>query len=162
MPVASNEQVLGLQIAVHDVLFVSRNKAMRDLRGIVDHLAQGQASFIQTLPQGLSLKQLGNDIWPALMHPGVIDGHDIRVVQDGGGSGFLFEAAQPVLITGQGKFQQFEGNISAKTVVAGAVDIAHPTRPDLLIDSVVTQDLTNHGDGGPALGMLGRATSISQ
>jgi hypothetical protein len=46
--------------------------------------------------QRLAFEQLVDDIGSAVVGPDVVDGRDVKTVQDPGGSGFLFETAKAI------------------------------------------------------------------
>ena len=79
-PVAREQDVVGLQIAVGDAGIVRTAESGSDLRGDVDGLAERRPRSAQRLP----IHQFGDDV--ALAH--VIDGHDVGMIQRCHGASF--------------------------------------------------------------------------
>ena len=82
-----------------------------------------------------------------------INGKNVGMVQSGSGVGFLFKAAQTMLITGQLRRQHFEGNFALEPEVLGQVYLAHATGAEQGNHFVVGQHSTGSNCGlleGPA------------
>ena len=77
-PVGGDEQVLGLEIAVHDAAAVRRRQAAGDLLGVGQRLAQRQRAVGQRRSQRLAVEQLGDDVGLAVGGADVVDGDDVR------------------------------------------------------------------------------------
>jgi hypothetical protein len=65
--ITADKDILGLQIAVNDPLFVSRGEPASDLDSKVNGGAQRQRPVAQLIPQGLALQQFGDDIRRAIV-----------------------------------------------------------------------------------------------
>jgi hypothetical protein len=123
--VVCEEQVLGLQIAVNDVTVVSSTESLSNLMGIASCLAHGNRACDDPLPQRLALEQFLNDVRSCSFKSDVIDCNDVRMIQSGGGPGFLLEAAEMIRVVAGGGAYQLQGDIAAKPLVARAEDVAH-------------------------------------
>ncbi len=111
-----------------DALFVRRHQTLRNLLGKVQGLTPWDRTIEQTLAQGLSFEQLGDDVRGAIVHADVINGDNIGMAESGGGAGFLLKTAQAVLIMGQRGFEYLDGDVPSQPFIAGAVNFAHPSR----------------------------------
>ena len=94
-PVARDEQVVGLHVAVDDALVVRGGEPLGDLPRVVDRLARRQRAAVQTAAQRLALEQLGDDVRRAGVPADVVDGQDVRVIELPGGARLLLEALHP-------------------------------------------------------------------
>ena len=74
-----------------DPLVVGGGQAPGHLQGVVGRLADGKGSDLQTLPQRLAFEQLRDEVGRALVVPDVVDGEDVRVVEEAGGAGLVLE-----------------------------------------------------------------------
>jgi len=70
---------------------------------------------------------------------------DVRVVDGGEGLGFSLKPFQAILAGGQLLGQHLQRHQALEGRVLGPVHLAHPTRSELVEDSVVSQGLTDHG-----------------
>src|SRR6185369_12313449 len=147
--VPRDEQVLRLQVAVDDALVVRGGEAVRDLHRVVRRAAGRELAAGERRAQRLSLEQLLDDVRRALRLADVVDGRDVRVVEDAGGLRLLLEAAEAVAILGEGRRKNLDGDVPGETRVPRAVDLSHPARADLAED-LVGSELR---PGGKAHGM---------
>ena len=94
--IPGNEDVLGLEITMDDALFVRRLEPARDLKGMLDRLANSDRATIQPVPKRLPFEQLGYDEGRFGMGADVVHGEDVRVVQRRRRAGFLLESMQAI------------------------------------------------------------------
>ena len=59
-----------------------------------------------------------------------VDGGDVGMIQRGEDSRFALETSQPVWIGEEGCGQPLDRDLSAQSLVVGAVDLAHPARTE--------------------------------
>jgi hypothetical protein len=97
-PVLGYENVLGLQVAVHDSLLVRCRQSVRDLHSIFDRLALRQRPPVQHIAQTLALQQLGNQKRRAAVLPNVEQSQNIGMVQRGNGPRLLLKTMQAVRV----------------------------------------------------------------
>ena len=77
----------------------------------------------------------------------VVDGQNVRMIQEAGGPRLLFEPAQPVIVGSKRGGQNLDGDVSPQPRVAGPVDLAHstgPQRTDDLVRSELGARLDSH------------------
>ena len=94
--VARDEEVLRLQIAMHDLLVVRGGQADGDLDADLDRLARRGRSSLEPLPQRLPLEQLRHGIGRSLVHADVMNGEDVRVRERRDRLGFALEAGAAI------------------------------------------------------------------
>src|ERR1700722_4896062 len=116
---------------MNDFALMRGGKAVGNLEGIVRGLPHWDWAFFQTLAQVFSLEQFGDNVGHAALESDVINGEDVRVIQGGGGSRLLFEAAQMIRIVAGSRPNQLQCDIASQPLVACAKDFAHASRTDL-------------------------------
>ena len=82
-PVACEEHVLGLQIAVDDPLLVRCGEAVGDLDADLDRLARRHGAGCETLSKRFSFEQLRDRIRGAVVGADVVNRQDVRMRQRG-------------------------------------------------------------------------------
>ena len=137
--VVRDEDVLGLQVPVDDSLLVRRGETVNDLERVVGDLARRQAPAGEDRPQRLALQQLLDDVRLALVRADVVNGRDVRVVEDSRGFGFLLEPAQPLRVRGEGGRQHLDCDVARKPRILRSVHLSHPPRADRRKDLVRTE-----------------------
>ena len=80
-PSVGHEDVLGLEVPVHDPLLVRRREALRDLQRVADRPARREGPAGEPLAQRLAFEQLRDDVGRAVVRADVVDRQDVRVVQ---------------------------------------------------------------------------------
>ena len=95
------------------------------------HLAAGEGGA-----QRLSLEQLLDDVRGAVHLADVVDGGDVRVVQDAGGLRLLLEPSEAIAVLGEGGGKHLHRDVAAEARVLRAVDLSHPAGADLAEDLV--------------------------
>ncbi len=81
---------------MQDALGVGRGQAPADLHRVLDRLARGQGTPLETTTQGLTLQKLEDDVGYALLRANVEDGEDVRVIQGGDSPRLALEPAQSI------------------------------------------------------------------
>ena len=128
-----DEQVLRLDVAVHDPALVCGRETLSDLPRAVERLARRQPPVVHRLPQRLALQQLGDEIGGALERADVVDCEDVGVREAGDG------AAPPARTAAAGRDRPRIP--AASTLIAtsplqprivGAIDRTHPAGPEQL------------------------------
>jgi len=137
-PVAEQEQVLRLEVAVDDPLVVRRRQRLGDLGPVLHGLADRQAPVIQALAERLPLQQLADDVGGALVVADVVDGEDARVAEAAGRARLVGETAEPVGVGVEVGRQDLQGDVASQAIVAHAVDLAHTAGAERTDDLVGT------------------------
>ena len=129
-PVGGDEDVLGLEIAMHDAALVRGGHAAGRLRGDIERDPVGQRAPQERRAERLAFEELRHDVGPALVDPHVEHRQDVGMAEGGGGQGFLFEAQHAAGVARQFRRQHLEGDVPLQAQVVGAVDHAHPAGAD--------------------------------
>ena len=124
--VARDEEVVRLQIAMHDLLVVRGGQADGDLDADLDRLARRGRSSLEPLPQRLALEQLRHGIGRSLVHADVMNGEDVRVRERRDRLGFALEAGAAIRVLRNQRRKDLDGDVAIETGVAGAIHLAHP------------------------------------
>ena len=126
--VFGDEDVVGLQIAMHDTFIVRRGKPASHLHRVVGHAALRQRSGVHFFAQRLAFKQLRNQIVEITLCAYVVNGENIGMVDRAQHAGFMLEALQTVWIAGESFRQNLDRDFACQTGVARAIDFAHAAR----------------------------------
>ena len=132
VPVGGHEEVLRLQIAVQDSLFVGRREAAGDLGHPVERAALRHRAFREEdFPQRAARKQLRHEVVDAGLDPEIVDRSGIagwfRAEADrASSSNRRIRSASPAASAGENLDRDF----TAEPVVLRAPDLAHPARPE--------------------------------
>ena len=94
-PRTGNEDVLRLQIAVHQPLLVRSGEPSCELHGMVE---DGHVPSVHSLPQRHAVELFRDDARPAVELVDVVNDDDIRVLQRPGCARLLLETAQRGLV----------------------------------------------------------------
>ncbi len=123
--VVRHEDVLGLQVAMHDPLLMRRREAMSDLDREVDRLSRREPPACERTAKGLPFQQFLHDVRRSVVLPDVQDRRKVRVVQDPGSPCLLLESAQPIHVGREGSRQNLDRDLSTQARVPRAVDLSH-------------------------------------
>ena len=120
---AGQEDVVGLEVAVHEALRVHGREAPRDLDPERDRLRRVDGPAPQAPAERLALQELGDDERHAVRLADVEHGDHVRIADRGrrprlrGQPRARVAAGAPV--------QHLQRDVAAQAMVAGAVDLAH-------------------------------------
>jgi hypothetical protein len=159
VPVVGHEDVVGLEVAVHDAASVRRGEPARDLQRPVDGLLLRHGRGVEPAAQRLALEQLGHGVGDAVVPAEVVDREDVRMRERGDGLGLALEARERVGVGGQLRGEDLDGDVAVELRVAGAVDLAHPAGAERREDFVGPETgpgSQRHGGGAILVGFLER------
>ena len=86
--------------------------------------------MLQPLAQRLALEQFEDDVSGPVLGTDVVDGEDVGMIQGGNRRGLLLEAVQAVEIGGAVGGDHLDRDVAPEPRVPGAVNLAHPSRPE--------------------------------
>ncbi len=130
MAVAGDEQVLGLQVPVHDPVLVRGGEAPHDLQRVVERAVGGQGGLGEPRAQRLPLEQLRDDVvGPALLSD-VVDGDDVRVVEAARRPRLELEAPAALLVAREPGREDLDRHLASQPGVARTEHLAHAARPE--------------------------------
>ena len=141
-PFVGDEEVLGLQIAVDDVVLVRRGQPARELHRVVDGLPHAQRAAAEAFAKRPAFEQLRDDVGLAAGEAGVVDGDHVRVVERPGRARLLFEALQ-LLRRGAAR-EHFQRHVAAQLLVPGEQHHAHAAAPQLALHHVAAAERGDH------------------
>src|ERR1700689_3628103 len=82
------------------------------------------------------------------MHPDVIDGNDVGMAEGSRAASLQLKTAEAVRVVRERRFEYLHRDVAPQALVAGTIHFSHPTSAYLFQNSIVTEDLTNHLEGG--------------
>ncbi len=132
------QDVLGFEIAVDHAGAAGGIQRGGDVGGNTDGQLRGQPFFAhQALAQRLAFVVIHHIVQVSVDGAGGVNRHDVRVAQLGDGPSLGQEAARDGGIRGQFRMDHLDGDQAIERQVAGAIDDAHATAPDLAFDPVL-------------------------
>ncbi len=111
-----------------NAFLVGGGEAPSDLLRVVQRLAHRQRIVVQLRAQLFAVEKLGDDVGRASVIADVVNREYVRMVERRGRSRLLLETAQPICVCGEIGRQDFERDLAAQPLGAGAIDFAHPAR----------------------------------
>ena len=143
-----DEDVGGLDVAMHDALLVCGVEGVGNLNGEVDHFNGRQTAAGGTLLQRFAAKHLHRDEGVAFELVDLIDGTDVRVIQRGCGLRFALELPDRGRVGCKVVGDELERDGPSKTRIVGFVDDPHPSGAQKL-DHVIPRNCpANHACTG--------------
>jgi hypothetical protein len=139
-----DEDIRGLDVAVHDAFGVGGVERVGDLNGEAKRDVGLKRTAGDAVLQCHAFEKFHDDEGLAILLADVVDGADIGMVEGGSGLGFALKAGEGLRIAGNFFGQKFEGHKAAKARVLGFVDNAHAAASKLFDDAVVGDGFANH------------------
>ncbi len=143
-----DDDVGGLQIAVHDARAVRGRQSVGDLDRVAQRVIQPHALAADQPVQGLAGHVLhGDEVHRLAIHLAGVDVEnrdDVAIAQRRGGFRFLGEARPAVGVRNRGGGQHFDGDRPVQVRVQRAVHHAHPARAQLGFDAIMPESLADH------------------
>ena len=144
---AGDDQVLGLDVAVHDVLLVDRAQRIEGLvRDLEDQVLGQRSEVLDEVAQRLPLDELHDDEVPRLtLHvvlAQLVRAHHVRVADVLADLRFLLEAAEGALVLHQVLVEELHGDRAARRTDGavgqrlGTMYGPHPAASQLRADPV--------------------------
>ena len=137
-PPVRHHDVGGLEVAVDDAGVVSRGERARDLGGAVEERARRQATRADCVAQGLARDPLHDDEVDVPGPTGFVHGHDVGMIERGGGLGFAGEALPAFVVRLAGE-NHLEGDGATEQIVGGLVHGPHAASAQASSDRVVPE-----------------------
>ncbi len=133
---------------MHDVAGVRSGERVRQRRSEIEHLSDAKGSLRQSLSQRAPSHELHRDVGDVTFLPDAINCDDVRVIEGGRESGFLFEPLQVGGIACGRSREHFECNLASELHISRAIHLAHAARAqqrrdlinaDLLADQITSK-----------------------
>jgi len=145
---AGEEDVGGLDVAVHDAVGVGLVKGVGGLRADGDDLLDGDAAAGDALTEVFAFEQLHHHVGLAGVLADVVDGRDMGVVEGAGGTGLAQEALAHAVHL-KVLAEQLDGHLAVQAGVVGTVNLAHSADTHFAADLVMPEVLAYLGDHMP-------------
>ena len=144
--VARQHDVLGLEVAGDDAGGVRPREPVGQLAGDVEHPPGRQRELgADEVAQRAPVHELHHCEGQPRRLADLVNRDDVGVVEGGGGPRLLSEAAKAVWDLGKGFRQELDGDVAVEIVVAGAVNLTHAPRANLVEELVPAEPHTDHG-----------------
>ncbi len=131
--VRQHDDVVRLQVAVHDTAFVRRGQPTRHLAGVVGGLAHRKRTAGEHVGRRSSLGQFHDEeqvsVPTLLRFFQTVDLRDVRMIERGERLRLTLESGQPVGVVRHGCGQHLDGHRAFEAEIVGAVDLAHAAAP---------------------------------
>ena len=134
--VTRDHHVLGFQVPVNDPFRVRSRESAGNRGGDFARPRRRNDAPAQSLAQRFAVEKLGNEIWPAVRHPHVVEREDVGMSERARRAGFLFESSQAIGVAGVVGRQHLDRDLTADPRVAPSIDTAHAAHADQALDRV--------------------------
>ena len=125
---------------------VSGVECVRNLDSQRQHRLHLQRTSDNAVLERHAIEKFHDDKRHSILLVDLMDGANIRMIQGRRGFGFALKSAQSLRIFGDIVGEEFESDEAPEFYVLGLIDHTHPAATQLLNDSVVRNDLTNHSE----------------
>ena len=119
------EDVFGLEVAMHHSPLVRRGEPLRDLKRVLERFAHRKVGGVQPLPQRLALQQLHHRIRDSPLLANVVNREDVRVRQGRDRLRFPFESGKRIGVLRQPVGKDFDRDVAGEARVPSAVHLSH-------------------------------------
>ena len=134
-----DEHVGGRDVAVHDVTLVGGAQRAQHGEGRGRRLVRRQAAVApQPLLQALAVDVLHDDVRGVARAPPIVHGHDGRVVEARGRLGLDAKALHELVVGGEARLEDLDGDQPAEALVARQVHVRHAAAAQPGADAVAT------------------------
>ncbi len=123
------QDVGGLDVAMHETACVGRIQGARQLREDTDRFGRIQAAMSESLVEVSPLDVAHRDVEDVFGRPSLVDRDDVRVVDGSGQLRLAQEAVTERSILGEPGSQHLERDHTLESQFLGQVDDAHPAPP---------------------------------
>ena len=146
-PALHEEDVRGLDVAMHDSLRVRRIEAVGDLDADLQELRDLDGPGGDAVLERLALEQLHGDERPTLELADVVDRADVGMIERRRRARLAAEPLDRLRIPGDVVGQELQRDVPPEPRVPGLVDHAHPAPAQLFQDAVVGDGAADHRRG---------------
>ena len=135
--VAGEQDVVRLDVAVHDAVVVGVGERARDVAQDAHDLGDGQRPAGQPRAQAFALDERHGVVGETVDHAGREDRHDVRLLERGGDPDFALEAAGGHRRGDLGR-QDLHHHLAAEPLLVGDEDPGHAATAELALEGVAT------------------------
>jgi hypothetical protein len=123
--ISTDEDILRLQVTVHDSFLVCGDDAFGELKAELDGLFYREWTSAETPSKRLPFEQFRYEIRRPVVGADVMNGDDVRMIEARRGHRFLLEPSQTFGIGRNALGDDFDRNIATQARVARAIDLTH-------------------------------------
>ena len=134
--VQREEDVLRLQVAMHDAAFVRGAKPSGHLEGDVERRVHRKCAGAETRAQRLAFQTLRHEVRGTAVIPDVVDGQHVGVIERAGGARLVLKRAHSFGGVRRMRKQQLDRHVAPESLVARPPHLAHPARSQPPLDRV--------------------------
>jgi hypothetical protein len=135
-PVAGDEEVRGLQVAVNDPRSVGGRETERHLACDPHGFPPTERLLVEARVERTAVEQLRDEERYAIALAEIVQHEKIRMVDPSGGSCFAFEALAGVGVGKRRRRQHLDGDVALDARIVRPVNLAHTSSPDRRDDLV--------------------------
>ena len=123
--VGRDEEVVGLQVAVDDALFVRGRERLDDLDGVVERLAQREPAGAEEVAQRVALEKLLDQEMPLVDLLERMDRRDAGMAESGQRLRFALEAGDVLRVAEELIGEHLDRDVAIEPQVPGAIHLSH-------------------------------------
>ena len=132
VPVAADDHVVRLDVAVDDVVAVRLGERAEDLAGELDRRQRRRRALAdEQLLQRRPVEVLHRDVVGALRLAAVVDADDVRMAEARGVARLALEPLDELLVARVALVQHLQRDLAAELLVLGQVDVGHAAGAEL-------------------------------
>ena len=145
MAVAREHDVSGLQVPVHDPVLVGVAEPLRDSGSKLERFGHRERFALHSFGEASPAEKLHRDKEDSVVgFVDLMDDADVRMLEGGGGGGFLHESLTALGLLDQILRQDFQRHLAVELLVAGAIDDRKLAPAELFEHGVVRKGFPDH------------------
>jgi len=144
MTAVGDENIRGLDVAVHDAFGVGRIQAFGDVDANFEQPFELESATGNQVLESGTFHVLHDDEGAAVVLLNIVDGADVGMIQRGSRAGFALEAFQGLRIFGDVIRQELERHEAPQFGVLGFVHYAHATTAEFFDNPVLAESFADH------------------
>lgn len=150
----AHQDVAGLDVTVHDPAAV---RVIQRRRHLADHAEreierQRPAHALHDLSQRLPLHIFDGDVVDAIDLAGIVQGHDVGMIEPGRGAGLVQKTGHKPRVPLQILVQDLQRHRPLQSLVIGQIDHSHAPAAKLALDAVGAYEIAGSQHGGRSAG----------
>ena len=138
LAIASQEEVLGLEVAMHHAGRVGGRQPLAELHRVLHRPPRGQGLALEALAERFPLEQLERQEGHPMVGADVVDGEDVGVIERGDRARLLLEPADTLGVGDLGG-KNLQCDVASEARITRPVDLPHPPCPEGRDDLVGAQ-----------------------
>jgi hypothetical protein len=142
-----NEDVRGLDVAMHDAARMRGVESVGNLDADIEELVYRERAAGDSLAQSLAFEQFHDEKRLAIMFADIVDRADSRVIQGRGRASFALEAFEREWISSEIRGEELQRDRASQTRIFRAENLAHAAAADGFENPVMGDRFANHRKG---------------